>query len=164
MRRPRLTDADLVTLARRGFTWSETPRLGDAAQHTGNPRARYGSGKRADLGGLYVRSTWEGNVCRYLNWRKARGEIVEWTYEPCKFAFPITHGTTSYTPDWRVVFPDGRIQYLELKGEMKPVDATKLKRMQKYYPQHEVIVMRAPAYKAIEQTLGKLIPGWEFAS
>ena len=165
MRRARYSEADLRGLQTRGFTWSEkTPRLGESAQHEGNARPRYGSGKRADLGGLYVRSTGEANYTRYLNWCKARQEIRDWEYEPCKFEFPIKHGTTSYTPDWGVTLLDGRIQYRELKGELKPAGATKLKRMQKYFPEHEVMVIWWNDYLAIERTLGKLIPGWEFGT
>ena len=46
----------------------------------GNPRKHHG-GKREDLGGLYVRSAWEANYCRYLSWLIEQGEITPQTGE-----------------------------------------------------------------------------------
>ena len=44
-------------------------------------------GKREDLNNLFVRSSWEANYARYLNWLVGLGEIKSWEYEPEEFEF-----------------------------------------------------------------------------
>ena len=128
--------------------------------YTSATRAK--SGTRADLG-LYVRSRWEANYARYLNWLKAKGQIAAWEYEPDTFWFEaIKRGTRSYTPDFKVTENDGRVVYHEVKGWMDAKSATKLKRMAKYYPEVRVIVIDQAAYQAIAKWR-RLIPDWEEA-
>jgi len=90
-------------------------------------------GIREDLG-IYVRSRWEANMCRYYNFIN-----VKWTYEPETFFFndsplikkKIKKGTLSYTPDFYLTDKD---TIIEIKGYFRPRDITKLKRFKKYYP------------------------------
>ncbi len=126
--------------------------------YTSSSRAK--SGFRADLG-LYVRSRWEANYARYLNWLKAKGHITGWAYEPDTFWFEaIKRGTRSYTPDFKVTENDGRVVYHEVKGWMDAKSATKLKRMAKYYPDVAIVVIDRASYNAIRKWR-QLIPDWE---
>lgn len=119
-------------------------------------------GKREDLDGLYVRSAWEANYCRYLNWLIEQGEITNWEFEPDTFEFKnIKRGTRFYTPDFKITNPDGSIEYHEIKGWMNQKSRTKLKRMAKYYPDVKVIVIDSEAYHALAKDVRGFIPNWE---
>ena len=125
-------------------------------------RNRGKGGKRADLGGLYVRSAWEANYARYLTWLVAQGVIKTWEYEPDTFWFlRIKRGTRSYTPDFKIHNNDGTVEYHEVKGWMSPKSKTQLKRMARYHPDVKVVIVDADAYRAIARTAKKLIPHWE---
>lgn len=120
------------------------------------------SGKRADLDGLYVRSSWEANYCRYLNWLVEMCEIKSWEYEPDTFEFEkIKRGSRFYTPDFKIFENDGSVIYHEVKGWMDEKSATKLKRMAKYYPEIKIILIDKDAYYAIAEQVKNLIPYWE---
>jgi hypothetical protein len=125
--------------------------------------SRAAHGRREDLGGQYFRSAWEANYARFLNWMIERGEVVSWEYEKHTFWFEaIRRGVRSYTPDFRVVFPDGHHEWHEVKGWMDPKSATKLKRMAKYHPAEVVKVIDQEWFKAANRTgLSGVIPYWE---
>lgn len=118
-------------------------------------------GKREDLG-FYVRSGWEANYARYLNFLKEKSSIRDWEYEPDTFWFEnIKRGTRSYTPDFKVWLDDTRYEYHEVKGYMDQKSKTKLKRMAKYYPDEKIIIIGNEEYKEIKNKLSRLINGWE---
>lgn len=119
-------------------------------------------GKREDLGGLYVRSSWEANYARYLNWLVELGEIASWEYEPDTFWFEgIKRGTRSYTPDFKITNKNGTIEFHEVKGWMNPKSATQLKRMATYHPGVKIVLIDADAYRAIARDVSGFIPNWE---
>lgn len=120
-------------------------------------------GKREDLGDLYVRSGWEANVARYLNYLQSHGEIYKWEYEPDTYLFyKISRGTRSYTPDFKVwEKKESTPYYYEVKGYMDAKSKTKLTRMNKYYPEIEIRLIQKKEYKAIELGYKNLIPKWE---
>ncbi len=125
--------------------------------------SRTKSGKRDDLGGLFVRSSWEANYARYLNFLQDRGEILSWQYEPQTFTFEnIQRGTRHYTPDFKVVTADGEVEWHEVKGWMDQKSRTKLKRFAKYYPEETLVLIDEPVYRELEKKLGRWIKGWEF--
>lgn len=162
--RVRTTYADLEALSARGFTFSITGGYSEEAPQgdSGERENRHKSGYREDLG-IYVRSGWEANWCRYLNWLLDRNELKAWQYEPDEFEFPVKRGPARfYKPDYKLWLIGGKTKYQEVKGYMDPVSATKLKRMQKYYPEVEVEVIGRQIYRDIEKALGKIIPHWEF--
>lgn len=134
---------------------------GPMGLNTENPYSRTKSGKRADLGGLFVRSSWEANYARYLNWLIDQGEIHSWEYEADTFVFHgETRGAIHYTPDFKITERDGRIVYHEVKGWMDSKSKTKLKRMKKHYPDVKIIVIGEDEYKAISKWKD-LLPEWE---
>jgi hypothetical protein len=103
----------------------------EATPKTGIRRAK--SGKRKDLGGLHVRSAWEANYARYLNWLLVHGQIGGWAYEPQLFIFyGIRRGVRAYLPDFKVLLNDGSFEFHEIKGYMDAKSKLKLKRMAKY--------------------------------
>lgn len=125
--------------------------------------SRTKAGKRADLANRYFRSRWEANYARFLNWMQARGEIVAWEYECFTFWFEaIKRGTRCYTPDFRVVFPDGHHEWHEVKGWMDAASRVRLERMARYYPGEIVKVIGEDWFKQATKTgLAGAIPHWE---
>lgn len=118
------------------------------------------SGKRADIG-IYVRSAWEANYARYLNFLIRAKQIAAWEYEAETFEFPVKRGTRFYTPDFKVTLPDGRIEYHEVKGWMHPKGKTALARMALHHPSVKIILIQQPEYRALARRVGALIPNWE---
>lgn len=143
------------------YSWASQRMLMASNKRTRGKHHRSGGGKREDLGGLYVRSSWEHNYILYLNWRKEHGQIVKWEYEPETFEFPVKRGNRSYLPDFKVFFPDGHYEWHEVKGYMDASSKTKLKRMAKYYPEEIVVLIDGPVYKDIARIFKKILPGWE---
>jgi len=120
-------------------------------------RKRSNSGHRADLG-IYVRSSWEANFARFLNWQK-----MEWSYESKTFWFEnIKRGTRSYTPDFYVKDKKKGWFYVEVKGWMDQKSRTKLARMAKYYPDVRIEIIGRDFFNDCERKgLCRLIPYWE---
>jgi len=129
----------------------------------GGPGSRQSlSGRRDDLGGLYVRSRWEANYARYLQWLEDQGQIVGWDYEPRTFDFPVKRGIRSYTPDFRVDAADDTYEWHEVKGYMDDRSRVKLDRFRKYYPDEPPIVLiQGEELAAIARQVERLVPGWE---
>lgn len=99
---------------------------------------------------FYFRSSWEYNYALILEKRLALKIITKWEYEPDTFWFEaIRRGTRSYTPDFKVFWPDGAIEYHEVKGWMDDRSKTKLKRMKKYHPSVKIVLIDSKAYKSI---------------
>lgn len=123
------------------------------------PRSSKG-GIRKDLG-IYVRSPWEANYARYLNWLKGQGKIRSWKYEAKVFEFPIKRGAIDYKPDFKIEYADGHIEYYEVKGYMDQKSKTKLKRMAKYYPKVVIRIVDVSVMRDLDRVFGKILPHWE---
>lgn len=139
-------------------------RMRSQANREGAPAAthkRSNGGRREDLDNVYFRSSWEANYARYLNWLKSVGVIASWLYEPQVFEFPVKRGNTSYTPDFKVTSIDGSYSWHEVKGWMDAASKTKLKRMAKFYPSEEVIIIGKKEYYEIARAIKNALPGWE---
>lgn len=127
------------------------------------PRTAVKAGWR-EVGGqrFYARSGWEANFACYLEWLRTRGEIQLWAHEPHTFWFEgVKRGTCSYLPDFLVVEKNGARRFYEVKGYMDPRSATKIKRMRKYHPTVDLVVIDAKAYRSLARRLAGLVPGWE---
>jgi hypothetical protein len=119
-------------------------------------------GKREDLGNLFVRSSWEANYARYLEWSKRKGEIIDWSYESKIFEFhAVKRGHRSYIPDFEVLCKDGNKEYHEVKGWMDRSSKIKLAYMAQYYPEVRIVLVDKAAYDLIRKLHGKNIPFWE---
>lgn len=87
----------------------------------------------------YFRSGAEVDHARRLESDRRLGVVRSWEYEPIRFFFDgIRLGVTSYAPDFRVIYEDGRTEYHEVKGYMDAASITALRRMEKYFP-HVVV-------------------------
>jgi len=128
-----------------------------------NAYSRTVSGKRVDLDNRFFRSSWEANYARFLNFQLARGAIVSWDYECQVFVFEtIKRGTRSYTPDFKVVYPDGHHEWHEVKGWMDPKSITRIARMRRYYPLEPLRIIDEEWFKdARRKGLPALLPYWE---
>lgn len=118
------------------------------------------SGFREDLG-LFVRSGWEANYARYLNWLVQQRQIVSWEYEAATFWFEkIKRGVRSYKPDFEIVNLDGSVEYHEVKGYDYPRGRTARTRMALYFPDVKLVLIDKDGYKAISEWKA-MIPDWE---
>lgn len=98
---------------------------------------------------FFARSSWEVGYARFLEWKKGRGEIIEWQHEPKTFWFDgVKRGCVSYKPDFEVRMPEG-LEYHEVKGWMDTRSRTTLQRMEIYYPEVNVVLIDAKRYRAI---------------
>ena len=128
--------------------------------HTKTKRGH--GGKRLDLDNLFLRSSWEANYARYLNFLQKAKIIKLWKYEAKTFEFEnIKRGCRFYTPDFEIENIDGSIEYHEIKGYMDGRSATKLKRMRKNYPQVKLILIDAKRYKGIAEKAKRFVSNWE---
>lgn len=111
---------------------------------------------------MYFRSSWEANYARYLKWLVEMKKIAGWEYESRTFIFEgISRGTMSYTPDFKVIQSDGSHEWHEVKGWMDAKSATRLRRMEKYFPEEKVRVIDHAWFKDAARTVAGLIPNWE---
>lgn len=118
------------------------------------------SGHREDLG-IFVRSAWEANYARYLNWLISQRQIKSWRYEPVTFWFEkIKRGVRSYKPDFEITNLDDSIEYHEVKGYDHPRGITARKRMAIYHPHVKLVLIDEAQYKEIRKWK-RLMPDWE---
>lgn len=124
-----------------------------------NKHPRSKGGHRPDLG-IYVRSSWEANYARYLNWLKARGEIEGWQFEPDTFEFAVKRGSRFYTPDFKI-FERGSHRYVEVKGYMDQRSRTKIDRFARHFKNERLEIVQNKEMRALNKSVGRLIPNWE---
>lgn len=111
---------------------------------------------------IYFRSSWEYNYALYLQYLKRTKKIKKWEYEAELFYFEgIKRGCVSYKPDFRVTRNDDSVYYVEIKGWMDAASKTKLKRMAKYYPEIELVLIDSPKYKAFKKEWQDKLKNWE---
>jgi hypothetical protein len=110
---------------------------------------------------MYLKSNWERRYCLYLSLMKKHGHVSDYWYEPDTFWFEgIKRGTNNYKPDFKVLFPSGKIEYFEVKGYEKSKDRTKYKRMAKYHPDVKLNIINKDWFKANGRTLKGLLSEW----
>lgn len=110
---------------------------------------------------MYLKSNWERRYCLYLSFMKKHGHIVDYWYEPETFWFKgIKRGIVSYKVDFKVEFPSGNVEYMEVKGYETSQDRTKYKRMAKYHPDVKLRVIGKEWFKKNGSKLKNIISGW----
>lgn len=82
----------------------------------------------------------EQRFADHLDRRKAEGRILDWRFEAQSFKLA---SQTTYTPDFRVVYPDGSIIHFDVKGTRKG---------KAYWEQHTRIKAKAAASEYREYT------------
>lgn len=109
-------------------------------------------------GTVYFRSKWEANYALFLDFLVKNGDIIKWEYEIDVFIFEeIRFGTRSYRPDFKVFTNDAGVEYHEVKGYMDSQSKTKLKRMEKYYPEIKIILVDQPYYSSMYKQFKKIL-------
>jgi hypothetical protein len=109
-------------------------------------------------GTVYFRSKWEANYALFLDFLVRNGNIEKWEYEADVFVFEeIKFGNRSYRPDFKVFNNDGSIEYHEVKGHMNSSSKTKLKRMEKFFPDVKLTVIAQPQYNEIYKSFKKIL-------
>jgi hypothetical protein len=109
----------------------------------------------------YMKSQWELNWACYQEFRRKRGLIKDWLYEPDEYWFDqIKRGTRSYRPDFKIIGFKDEFYYDEVKGYMDKTSLTKLNRMKKYYPHIVVNIIDHARIKAVGRNKS-IIPGWQ---
>lgn len=122
-------------------------------------------GKRPDLNNQYFRSRWEANYARYINYLvSTEGLIKSWEYEPQTFNFDkVRTKPFCYTPDFRITYNDGTIEYHEVKGWDYSNGKKARQRFKKYFPALKLILRDKSWFKSIlNHGIDKLIPNWEY--
>jgi len=147
---------------RRGEKAAETRSKNGTTSVTYNTYSRCKGGYRQDIG-IYVRSRWEANYCRYLNFLIEKGELYKWEYEVDTFRFHgVTIGVQAYTPDFKVWDDEySEPYYIEVKGYMDEKSKVRLERMRKHYPNIRLVLVASNEYYKIRKAFGGLIDGWE---
>lgn len=102
-------------------------------------------------------------MCLILMDRVKTGEIVSWEYEPQVFTFPVKRGNRHYTPDFRVWYPNGDYEWLEVKGYMDDASRIKLRRFALHHPVEAALLklIDRPVYMALKAAYGDVLEGWE---
>lgn len=82
----------------------------------------------------------EAAYAQHLEGLRARGEIAEWRYESTKLR--LADGAW-YTPDFRVVLPNGEVEFHETKGFMREAARVRLRVAAELHPFRFLLVKRA---------------------
>lgn len=123
-------------------------------------------GRRADLGDVYFRSSWEANYARYLNFLVTKGAVASWQYEPMTVIFPVDRGPVrTYTPDFAVIeLPTGWLRYHEVKGVWSDRFFAQLDLIGEHRQDLEPLtIVDAAAYAELHRQYRHELPGWESA-
>jgi len=132
-----------------------------SASSTAIQRQTYKGWVTIDNKRYYYKSLWEYRYAMYLDLMKRHNHIIDWFYEPHTFYFEgIKRGTTNYKPDFKVIFPSGNEEWIEVKGYMDAKSATKIKRMAKYFPEIKLRVVGSDWFKSNALMLKKVIKNW----
>lgn len=111
---------------------------------------------------IFVRSSYEKNYTRFLQYRVEKEEIKGWEYEPETFYFEkIKRGCSSYKPDYRITNLDGSTFWIELKGHLDAKSKTKLKRFAKFFPNEKMVLVEKAEYLQLAAMFHRIITDWE---
>jgi len=85
------------------------------------------------------RNAWERQYADHLEAKRVRGEILRWDYEPETLRLA---DRTTLCPDFRVVLPDGLIEFHEVKGFRREDAMIKIKVAAELHPYKFVLVQK----------------------
>jgi hypothetical protein len=126
--------------------WS--PEAIATATVDGKPIAEASAKQRRQDGWPGYDSQWEEMYAGVLACQKAAGEIIEWQYhaitlrltEPTVVEGKKKRGIT-YTPDFVVWLPDGRVRFVEIKGYRRTKDINRYKLAKDKFRQAEFVML-----------------------
>jgi len=139
----------------------QTEGVSFGIEKSNNHVSRFGWIEFPDGKRYYMRSGWERNVARHINWLKGNGSILDWKFEPCRFDFPVKRGNNSYLPDFWVKNKNGSEEWWEVKGYFNQGSRTKMKRFLKFFPAEKLVIIDKNAYREIAKQCRNLVVNWE---
>lgn len=158
---------DKISQALKGKTWEDvygateaqirraklSRKMSGRGNHMfGRPTSHTRGGFREDLG-HYVRSSWEADYARILNYL---GE--PYAYEPKTFLLVRRDGSEmTYTPDFYLPNKD---EYVEIKGFMRDLDQEKINLMAEQYPDICLTLVSSTKFAEFEMAYRDLV-AWE---
>lgn len=83
-----------------------------------------------------------------LDAMKADGQIHAWDYE--SVSLRIGAGQAWYTPDFRVITPEGEIEFHEVKGHMREAARVRFLAARARYPEHRFVMVAREGGKWVE--------------
>jgi len=104
----------------------------------------------------YFKSKAEVKCAYRLQTLKEMELISEWEYEPQVFYFEgIKRGCTNYTPDFKVILPNEKHFWIEVKGYMDAKSRTKINRFLKYFKEEDLLVIEKEKFLMINIEIEK---------
>lgn len=101
---------------------------------------------------MFFRSSWEPVYAKFLNILIKTKVVDCWEHESETFWFnEIKRGVRSYTPDFKVFFKNGEIEYHEVKGWMDDRSKTKISRMKKYHPEVKLVLIDQKIFNQLKK-------------
>jgi hypothetical protein len=85
------------------------------------------------------KSKLEARYALRLDDLKKDGVIAQWDHEVVRLR--IGAGEAWYTPDFRVILPDGVIEFHETKGHMREAARVRFLAARAKYPEHRFVMM-----------------------
>lgn len=161
------TETGCINLKRAKASWHS---LAQKKCNTGQTNAFSKTGRKFSNAGwreiagekYYLRSKWEANFARYLQWLQDNKSILSWEHETKTFWFEeIKRGVRSYLPDFMVINFDSSHYWVEVKGYYDAKSLTKIKRFRKYYPQEELRLIDKEWFAKNSKKFNGLIQNWE---
>jgi hypothetical protein len=130
-----------VRVARKPKRITGDPQTDAALAALDAGRHKYGA-KKSRAYGYTWDSLFERRHADDLEVRRLAGEIRSWSRGPriVLVPAPTARESITYTPDFRVVHPDGRVEYHETKGKVTEVWGIKKRLWRAYGPPEPLIV------------------------
>lgn len=84
------------------------------------------------------RSKWEQQYAEHLELRRMAGQIRAWDYEPWRILIGVD---AWYTPDFRLLMPDGSIHWHEVKGYRREAAIVRIKAAALAHPNETFVLV-----------------------
>lgn len=112
---------------------------------------------------IFLRSRWEANYARYLEYLKQNKRIIDWDYETQTFLFKNGREDRcfAYVPDFEILTKSRDVVFHEVKGWYDERSRIKIKKMRQEYPSITLKLIRERQYKKIKEKYANKIPNWE---
>lgn len=109
----------------------------------------WGSAKRTLYRGVWYASKSEARYARYLDALKKKGTIESWERQ-VRYTLKVNgEKVCQMVPDFRVTYPNGKVELHEVKGHPTPVWKMKMRLFKALYPDMEYVVIPAKATVAM---------------
>ena len=103
--------------------------------------------KKTTVDGIIFDSRMESRYYTHLKYQKEIGAITNFVLQPCFTLVPayVKDGrkvqAITYSPDYEITYPDGRVEYIDVKGRSTEVFKIKRKLFDYYYPDLKLLLV-----------------------